>query len=128
VQSHFVVFTSHDNAAHFTLVKISHYEFGNTPCIPYLISINWVFVIGYMHAVIFSFSYLIVHELLLCEDQQSPDISLLCPAVVIALITVAYTTVLCAHTMELCEKCVAGGMKIVKIIQNGKNKNKCKTY
>jgi hypothetical protein len=54
VHSNFAVFTSPENAAHFTLVNISqYYEFGSTPCIHYLISINLVLVIGYMHAIMF---------------------------------------------------------------------------
>jgi len=92
VHSLFVVFTSFENAAHFTLVKISHYEFGSTLCIPYLIPIVGVHVIGYMHAGIFMvFPYWVVHELLPHEDQQLSDVSLLHHAVVIALISVAYT-------------------------------------
>jgi hypothetical protein len=63
VHSHFTVFTSSENAAHVGLLTVPHYviaenstlcyEFGSTPCIPYLLSINDVCVVGYMHAFIF---------------------------------------------------------------------------
>jgi hypothetical protein len=45
-----------------------------------------------MHAGIFMvLAYYVVHELLLNEDQQLSDVSLLRHAVVFALISVAYT-------------------------------------
>jgi len=87
VHSLFVIFTSYENTAHFTLVKISHYEFGSTLCIPYLIPIVGVLV---MHAGIFMvFTCYVVHELLPREDHRLSDVSLLRHAVVIALISVA---------------------------------------
>ena len=51
VHSHFAVFYFIWKCSSFYVGE--NCEFGSTPCIHCLISINWVLVIGYMHAIMF---------------------------------------------------------------------------